>query len=138
MATLFQYIDSICQKVPIDESPEQFDKDYSQFMVNKYFSCDRQLAPLSNLLNDGKITNKMHFDFMWSIVPKGKRWIKYNAKKQKADKDIEYLMRYYSCGLVTGRQYYRLISEDEMESIRSFYEDGGRKGKVTKKRKKKK
>ena len=129
MATLFAYIDSICQKKPIEEDLDEFERSYTQFMVNRYFSCDRQLAPLANLLNDRNVTNKMHHDFMWSLVPKGKRWIKYNAKKEKADKHLKYIMDHYRCGMQQAKAYRKLISEEEMKQIIFFNEKMGRKGK---------
>lgn len=127
MATLFQYIDAICQKKVIDEPEEDFEREYSQFMINKFFSCDRQLAPLANLLNDRSVTNRMHFDFYFNLIPKGKRWIKYNAKKQKADKEIKYVMEFYKCGLQAAKKYHQLISKEDMKLIKDFFEKRGKK-----------
>ena len=126
MATLFQYIDALCQKKPIDEDEETFNREYSQFMINKFFSCDRTLAPIANLMNDRDITNRMHFDAMWQIVPKGKRFIKYNAKKQKADKEIQHLMKWFGVNQNDAKAMYRLISPDEVKLIVQFYEKHGK------------
>jgi ribulose bisphosphate carboxylase small subunit len=127
MPGLFEYVERLTSKKEIEFTPEDFDREYSIFMINRVFSCDKGLAILANVLNQGHITDKMHFDFMDVVVPKGKRWIKYSAKKAKKDKEIEYLMEHYGCSVQTARQYHRLISKEEMKEINNFFERRGRK-----------
>jgi hypothetical protein len=129
MAQLFDYIKRLTSKKPIDETQDSFEKDYSPYMVNRFFACDRKLLMLAKEMNQSGITKQMHFDFMDTIVPKSNKFIKYNLKKAKADKDIQYICDYYQVNLETAKSYYKILKRDkkQMKMIRDFYEKRGTK-----------
>lgn len=127
MAGLFDYIAELTEKKKIEGIYEEtFNKEYSQFMVNRVFSCDQQLLFLANELNKQGFTNKMHHDFLYHVIPKGKRWIKYSAKKAKVEKELEYIMKYFGCNIQIAKSYYKLLSKDELKEIKDFFEKRGK------------
>jgi len=127
VAKLFDYLKRLTNKTPIDESQEEFEKGYSQYMINRFFSCDKNLVILAKEMNRSGITNQMHFDFMDVAIPKSKKFIKYNLKKAKKDQDLQYLCEFYKINMDRAREYMRLISEDEMKEVRAFFEKRGKK-----------
>lgn len=123
---IFEYSTSILKKTKIEETPEEFEKFYSPFVMNRLFSCDIQTALIANEMNmNFGYSKKMHFDFMTLAVQKSNKFIKYDAKKEKKDKNIEYIMNFYSVNSETAKQYVRLISDDEMKKIEDYYENRG-------------
>ncbi len=129
MATLFDYIKRLTNKKPIDETQDAFDKDYSPYMINRFFACDRKLLMLAKEMNLGNVTKQMHFDFLDTVVPKSNKFIKYNMKKSKADKDIQYICDYYQVNIELAKSYYKILKrkDGEMKKIVDFYEKRGTK-----------
>jgi len=99
-------------------------KGYSQFMVNKIFSCSRDFLPLAVEANiNGRfLTDRMHFDLFYHAIPKNKAFIPYNAKKAKEDEDLLLISKYFEISLQVAKDYSILLSEEEKKSIRKMYE----------------
>lgn len=127
MADLFTYIKRLTNKQPIDESKEEFEKGYSKYMINRFFSCEKSFVMLAKEMNRDGITNEMHFDFMDTIIPKSNKFIRYNLKKSKVDKEIKYIADFYQCSLQHAKQYRKLISKEDMKKIKDFFEKRGKK-----------
>lgn len=108
-------------------SHEEVVNEFNLFMVNRIFSNDQQLILIANELNKKGITNQMGYDCYFYGIPKSKRFIQYNSKKEKTDKHIQYLMEYYQCNLTTAKQYMNLISDEEKLYIVDFFEKRGTK-----------
>ena len=125
MAKLFDYIKRITNKKPIDETQDSFEKDYSPYMINRFFVCEKSFVTLAKEMNRDGITKQMHFDFMDTIIPKSNKFIKYNLKKAKADKEIKYISDFYECNIEIAKQYRTLISKDNMKKIQNYFEKRG-------------
>jgi hypothetical protein len=67
----------------------------------------------------------MYYDFLYEALPKGKRYIQYNAGKAKKDQDVSYLMTYFGTSQQTAKEYSDIISDSEMKEIRDYYEKRG-------------
>jgi len=126
MAKLFDYIDALTTKKPIKEDPDVFQKDFQPFIINRVFSCDNNLVLIANLCNQGGMTKEMIRDLYYYGVPKGKRFIKYSAKKEKSDGLIKYLMDYFGVNQHTAKQYAVLLDKKEIDEIVEFYEKRGK------------
>ncbi|NCP97677.1 hypothetical protein GW796_05480 [archaeon] len=135
MPELFDYLKSLTNKKIKYESEEDF-KGYSQWMINRYLSTIDSLLPIVSEINrEYIISDKAHYNLFFTIIPKSNSYLKYNFKKEKNDKEIEYLMNYFNCDFHLAKTYSELISKEEFEKIISFYEDRGYK-QTTKRRKK--
>lgn len=129
---LFDYLKKLTEKTGPSESSEDFEREYSPFMINRFFSCDRQLVFLANEMNKSNITKRMHFGFMNVIIPKGKRYIKYDAKKTAKDQAILNIMEYYKCSSETAKSYLKLLDEPELQEIHNALHRHGRAEKAKK------
>lgn len=111
-------------------------KGYSAWMVNKIFSCHEQYVFISNALSrcgmfDGvsRVTDQMNYDCFYYMIPKNmKLYIPYNAKKHKAEKEIQYIMEYYQCNQSNACTFHKLMSPEEQKRINEFFENRGVKG----------
>lgn len=125
MSDLFSYLKRLTKKEPIDESQEQFQKDYSPYMVNRFLSCERNFLPIVKEMNRDHVTKEMHFDFCDTVIPKSNKFLKYNLKKEKHEKEIKYIAEFFGEAIQTAKQYHKLISEEEMKRITDFFEKRG-------------
>lgn len=119
---LFDYLKRLKNKQPIEEPPEQFEKDFSVFMVNRFMACDRNTVMLANAMNRSGITKQMVFDFYDHLIPKTGGFSKYSMKKESADKKVKYVMQWFGCSLQTAKEYGKLLSDEEMASIVQHFE----------------
>ena len=129
MAELFDYIKRIVNKKAIDEPQDVFEKKYSPYMINRFFTSDRKLLMLVKEMNQNGVTKQMHFDFLDTIIPKSNKFIKYNLKKLKVDKDIKYISDFYLVNTEVAKSYYKILkhNKEEMKKIRDFFEKRGKK-----------
>jgi len=127
MSTLFDYIKRLTNKKPIDETQDAFEKDYSPYMINRFFACDRKLLMLAKEMNQSTISKQMHFDFLDTVIPKSNKYISYNMKKTKADKDIQYICDFYLVNIEVAKSYYKILKHDksEMKKITDYFEKRG-------------
>jgi len=127
MAGLFDYVKRLTNKSPIDETKDIFEKSYSPYMINRFFSCEKSFLMLVKEMNQDGITKEMHFDFLDTVIPKSNRFIRYNLKKAKIDKEIEYISKFYECSIQHAKQYHKLISKEDMKTIKNYFEKRGKK-----------
>ena len=120
----FDFLNIFFEKKEIP-TQEEIDKHCNQYMLNQTLSCDMQLAELAHEMSKLKISNKEYFDCLYYGLPKGKRYIKYNASKTKQDENIQNIMTYYNCSQQTAKEYSHLIDDKEMKYINDLYEYRG-------------
>lgn len=104
---------------------EEIDKHCQQWMVANLLSCDLALVPVAEIITKSKMSNYECFEFLWNVLPKQKKFIKYNATKAKEDRDVKYIMDFYKCSQKDAKSYRELISKDEMTKIIDFFENRG-------------
>lgn len=104
---------------------EEVESHFNLFMTNRIFSNDQQFIHLANEMNKKGYTKKMAFDCYFYGVPKTKRYIPYNSKKEKKDKQLEYMIQFYQCSLQTAKQYMELISDEDKQYIIDYFEKRG-------------
>ena len=85
MLSPFDISNNILKKQP-KLSDDVIESDLNVFMLNKIFSNSQSIATLSNELNKSGFNKKMIYDCYYYGVPKSSSYIKYNSKKEKADK----------------------------------------------------
>lgn len=106
--------------------PDEDINNFSQWMVNKIFSCDRGTSLIANELNNQFVSNKMLYDCYYYGTPKcPNKYIPYNAKKAAADKELRYIMNYFNVNQNVAKQYQKLIGDDEKAFIVDYYEKRG-------------
>ena len=126
MLSPFDISKNILQKTPrLDDAT--ISSDLEPWMINMIFSNDINMSLMANAMNREGISKKMLYDFYYYGIPKTKRFIPYNSKKEKLDKEIRYLMEYFGCSQDVAKDYVVLISDEEKAEIVSYFEDRGKK-----------
>ena len=100
--------------------PETLDG-YSQWMINKIFSCDKQLCHFAKVADQMDMTNQEHFDFYYHGIPRSNRWIKYLAKKPKDSEHLKMIADYFNCNLTCAAEYDKMIAKPEMKRIKELF-----------------
>jgi hypothetical protein len=99
------------------------------WMLLSLMSCDEQLAPLAFELSKLKMTKREFFTVLYNVIPKCKKYVRWNATKAKKEEEALILMQHFGCSLRSARQYAVIMDAAELTKIVSAYKDRGlRKG----------
>ena len=108
----------------MDEDPSN-QGSYSPFIINKCLSGFVDTILFSNEMNiNGHLDRKMQYDFYINIVRKRKRFTPW-LKKEKID-DLEHVKRYYGYSNDKAQIALTLLTQDQLEFIRSKNDMGGK------------
>jgi len=110
---LFDYINSINDKKY--SPPNDIDKDYNIFMVNRFFMHFPDTVFIANELNSREMSNKMHYDFLYHVVSKKKRFTKWY--KETNSKNLDLVRQYYECNEEKAKQYLSVLNNDDLENM---------------------
>ena len=109
----------------IDEDP-LIEKDYPPYIINRCLSGHLDCIMFVNELNKSpNLAKKLQYDFLLNSLRKRKRfspWI----KKEKIE-DIDSVKQYYGYSNEKAKQALRLLSESELNYIKSKLDIGGTK-----------
>ena len=107
----------------VDEDPE-VEKDYIPFLVNRslgYFMDTIMYANEMNRFNS--LDYKLQYDFLLNIIRPRKRYSKW-LKKSKND-NIDLIKKFYGYSYTKAKDVVDILSEDQIEHIRSKLDTGG-------------
>lgn len=122
----FEILKIIYEKKAHDR--EEVIADYDPFVVNKGMSFNRDTVFFANACNQYYSLGKdMQFDFMYNIVPKGKRYGEW-VKNTINNIDVEIVAQYFNINKSVAERYVTLLSEDQINIIKTKMVKGGRHG----------
>ena len=107
----------------MDEDLE-VEKDYIPFLVNRslgYFMDTIMYANEMNRFNS--LDYKLQYDFLLNIIRPRKRYSKW-LKKSKND-NIDLIKKFYGYSYTKAKDVVDILSEDQIEHIRSKLDTGG-------------
>ena len=107
----------------MDEDLE-VEKDYIPFLVNRslgYFMDTIMYANEMNRFNS--LDYKLQYDFLLNIIRPRKRYSKW-LKKSKDD-NIDLIKKFYGYSYTKAKDVVDILSEDQIEHIRSKLDTGG-------------
>lgn len=114
---IWDITNSISNKTYLEES-EDFDKIYSQYMINLYFSMFPDTIAIVNEVNSMiDLTNRMHYDFLYNFVRKNKR---FGYQKKTKEEDLRYIADVYSVGKTEAEEINKLLTEEQKEIIKGL------------------
>lgn len=116
----FDYIKIINNK---EEVPSSFEG-YSQFIINRHFSYFPDTAFISLESATRKMTDEQHFLFLYHLVPKAKRFAKW--EKQPKYEGIELIKQVYGYSDKLAQEVLELFTEDDIDKLRKRTQVGGR------------
>lgn len=109
---------------------EEVEKAYQPYMVNKGFGQFKDTVLLANEMNQfPDLDKRLQFDFYYHMVPKGKRYGKWD-KAEAQSKDETMVMEYYGVSRDKSDSYIRtldVVNPNWREEIKEKLERGGRK-----------
>ena len=115
---------NLTKKNLIDEDPS-LEKEYSPYIINRIFSGHLDAILFANEMNQYHfLPKKMQYDFFLNTLRTKKRFSPWLHKDEI--KDLELVKRYYGYSNEKAKQALRLLSEEQLNFIKSKFETGGR------------
>lgn len=122
--TPFDAVNCINNKSTYEWSDE-VDKVYVPFIVNRAMSNFQDTIYFANEANKMHHLDKdQQFDFYYGIVPKGKRYSKWN-KTIKATEDEKLLQDYFGINILRAQEYLKILTPEQLNIIRKKCFRGG-------------
>ena len=124
---LKDWLNSINQsKINIMDEEPSTKKDYSPYIINRCLSGSIDTLMYSNEMNKySSLDKKLQYDFFINSVRTRKRyspWI-----RQDKIENIDFIKRYYGYSNEKAKQALRILSEDQINFIKTKFETGGMK-----------
>jgi hypothetical protein len=124
--TPFDFLNAInTSKENLFEDP-QAQKDYTPFMVNRglsYFYDTVHHANQMNLHSD--IPKSWQFSYLINTIAKKKRFSKW-SKADKVGDSLQMVMQYYGYSIDKARVALKILSDEQLKSIKEQFETGGK------------
>ena len=115
---------NLTKKNLIDEDPS-LEKEYSPYIINRIFSGHLDAILFANEMNQYHfLPKRMQYDFFLNTLRTKKRFSPWLHKDEI--KDLDYVKRYYGYSNEKAKQALRLLSEEQLNFIKSKFETGGR------------
>jgi len=109
----------------IDEDPS-IEKEYSPYVINRCMSGHLDCIMTANEMNQYHfLPKKMQYDFFINIVRPKKRFSPWLRKDEI--KDLDLIKRYYGYSNEKAKQALRILTNEQLNFIKSKFETGGRK-----------
>lgn len=105
---------------------ESFEKEYNDFMVNRYLSMSPETVFESNFMNKySSIPKLAKYLFLSDVIEKKDRFLKYikSDKDSEDNKMLSYIQEFYYVGKDEAKMLLETITEEEKKFIKKCYED---------------
>ena len=115
---------NLSKKNLIDEDPS-LEKEYSPYIINRIFSGHLDAILFANEMNQYHfLPKRMQYDFFLNTLRTKKRFSPWLHKDEI--KDLELVKCYYGYSNEKAKQALRILSEEQLNFIKSKFETGGR------------
>jgi hypothetical protein len=109
----------------IDEDPS-LEKEYAPYIINRCLSGHLDAVLFANELNQYHfLPKKLQYDFLLNSLRKKKRFSPWLRKD--TIKDLDYVKRYYGYSNEKAKQALRILTEEQLNFIKSKFDTGGKK-----------
>jgi hypothetical protein len=124
--TVWKWLDDIVYfKTPVEDISEESWDNWNSYTVNRSISMNQNFIELVNFVQTVPYDQKKQiYSIYKEMIPKRKmffKWIKSNTKK-KPTTLVEYVAKYFECGLGEAEEYIDILREHGVRSI--LYEMG--------------
>lgn len=122
---LFEILDNIYTKAGGMLSPDDLQKDYKPYIINRALSMNRDLIYFANEMNTlNNIDKDMHYAFLYHGVPKRKRYGKW-AKNTDDKEALETIKECFGYSYAKAKAVLPLL-RDRVEEMRKIIDRGGK------------
>lgn len=123
---IFDIVNNISNSRSQLEFTDEIDKLYSQYLINLAFSYYSDTVLIADELNKHKtLTNQQHYEIMFNIISKRKRFSKW--VKQKKHGDVNLISEYYNISNRKALEIIRFFSDSDLNGIKLKLDKGGMK-----------
>lgn len=112
---IWDVINDISIKKPIWD--KSIKKHYSQFMINRFFSCFEDIIEIIEEISQHEITDEQHYNFLCDTIPRSMYRSKFKMKPDE-DKDTEILSKYYNINCKYAEEYLQLVDNSFVKEIK--------------------
>ena len=115
---------NLSKKNLIDEDPS-LEKEYSPYIINRIYSGHLDAILFANEMNQYHfLPKKMQYDFLLNTLRTKKRFSPWLRKD--TIKDLDYVKRYYGYSNEKAKQALRILTQEQLDFIKSKFETGGK------------
>jgi hypothetical protein len=119
--TVWKWLDEIVYfKTPVEDISEESWDNWNSYTVNRSISMNQNFIELVNFVQTVPYDQKKQiYSIYKEMIPKRKmffKWIKSNTKK-KPTTLIEYVAKYFECGLGEAEEYIDILREHGVQRI---------------------
>ena len=110
-----------------DEFTEDEQKKFSPFIINRFISMDTDFIEVVNMFQKyaiGTLEPREVYKWYCDVLPKGKRFNKYikGKRDKKYDKElVNIISNHFECSKLQTKEYFELISKEELKQILEKY-----------------
>ena len=126
--TIFDWINQILvKKTHWNEFTEDEQKKFSPFIINRWLSMDIEFIEIVNYFQKysiGTLEPREVYKWYCDVLPKGKRFNKYikGKRDKKYDKElVNIISNHFECSKLQTKEYFELISKEELKEILENY-----------------
>ena len=123
MKNIFDWLDEVTLiKRPVEDIPEESWEKWNSYMMHRYLSMYVGYVEIVNYVQKlNPQSKKQIYSIYRQLIPKKKIWLKYIKNQNKSQKQelIEYISRYFECGLAEANHYIHIMPPEEIKSILS-------------------
>lgn len=109
----------------------EVDRDYNKWRINSILANHKDTVLYANEMNINYIvSDKMHYDYLFASIRKGKRYSKAETKEEKRSREVQeeliaLVSEYYKYNIIRSKEAIRILSADQIEFIRKKLDRGG-------------
>lgn len=104
---------------------EESERDYVPFVINRTLSYSPEAVMLANEMNKQDIPKDWQFAFLLGVVPKKKRYVKWEKKVAVSD-DVALVQEAYKYSAQKAEQALACLTPEQLETIRQTLNKGGK------------
>ena len=123
MNNIFDWLNEVTLiKRPVEDIPEESWEKWNSYMMHRYLSMYVGYVEIVNYVQKlNPQSKKQIYSIYRQLIPKKKIWLKYIKNQNKSQKQelIEYISRYFECGLAEANHYIHILPPEEIKSILS-------------------
>jgi hypothetical protein len=123
MKNIFDWLNEVTLiKRPVEDIPKESWEKWNSYMMHRYLSMYVGYVEIVNYVQKlNPQSKKQIYSIYRQLIPKKKIWLKYIKNQNKSQKQelIEYISRYFECGLAEASHYINILPSEEAKSILS-------------------
>lgn len=104
---------------------ETAEKDYVPFVINRTLSYSPDAVLWVNEINKGDIPKEWQYAYLMGVIPKKKRYVKWE-KKVPASDDVALVSEAYKYSLQKAAEACEMLTSEQLETIRVQMNKGGK------------